>query len=275
MTTNSPEKIKNISLSIQVSLNGLSFCALNTGSRSIVFFRDQRFPKKLNPAQTLDQIEKIYAEEEFLEQDFQEVKVLFSNELYTLVPQEWFREENASDYLKFNARILETDFVAQDALPEEELVNVYIPFTNINNYFFDRYGEFEYQHCVSVLAKEFLKRNREQRSGTRVYLNRNASGYDLIIIRKNKLLFSNSFMCDTKEDFIYYLLFTAEQLELDPEEFELILLGNITKNSDYYNIAYTYIKNISFLETSFGFVFDVNTEIPKGYKFFTLFTSLS
>lgn len=275
MTTSNQEKINNLSLSIQVSLNGLSFCALDTGSRSIVFFRDQRFPKKLNPVQTLQQIEKIYAEEDFLEQEFKEVKLLFSNELYTLVPEKWFQEENATDYLKFNARILETDFVAQDSLPEEELVNIYIPFTNINNYFFDKYGEFEYQHCVSVLVKEFLKINREQKSGTRVYLNRNASGYDLIIIKKNKLLFSNSFMCDTKEDFIYYLLFTAEQLELDPEEFELILLGNITKNSDYYNIAYTYIKNISFLDTSFGYVFDVKTSVPKGYKFFTLFTSLS
>ena len=275
VTTNNKEKINNISLSIQVSLNGLSFCALDTQSRSIVFFKDQRFPKKLNPVQTLQQIEKIYAEEEFLEKDFQEVRILFSNELYSLVPEQWFREENASDYLKFNARILETDFVAQDALPEEGLVNVYIPFTNINNYFFDRYGEFEYQHCLSVLVREFLKINREHKSGTRVYLNRNASGYDLIIIQKNKLLFSNSFICDTKEDFIYYLLFTAEQLELDPEEFELILLGNITENSDYYNIAYTYIKNISFLKTSFGYNFDLKTSVPKGYKFFTLFTSLT
>ena len=275
MTTNNKEKIKNISLSIQVSLNGLSFCALDTVSRSIVFFRDQRFPKKLNPVQALQQIEKIYTEEEFLENDFQEVRVLFSNELYSLVPEQWFREENASDYLKFNARILETDFVAQDTLAEEGLVNVYIPFTNINNYFFDRYGEFEYQHCISVLVREFLKINQDQKSGTRVYLNRNTSGYDLIIIRKNKLLFTNSFMCDTKEDFIYYLLFTAEQLELDPEEFELILLGNITENSDYYNITYTYIKNISFLKTSFGYNFDLKTNVPKGYKFFTLFTSLS
>jgi len=275
VTTSNTEKITTLSLSIQVSLNGLSFCALDTGSRRIVFFRDQRFPKKLNPIQTLQQIEKIYSEEDFLEREFGEVKVLFSNELYSLIPESLFQEENATDYLKFNARILETDFVALDALQEDDLVNVYIPFTNINNYFFDKYGEFEYQHCTSVLVKEFLKMNRDQRSGTRVYLNRNASGYDLIIIQKNKLLFSNTFMCDTKEDFIYYLLFTAEQLELDPEEFELILLGNITENSDYYSIAYTYIRHISFLKTSFGYIFDDKVRVPEGYKFFTLFTSLS
>ena len=275
VTTSSSEKNNTISLSIQVSLNGLSFCALETQSRSILYFKDRRFGKKLNPIQTLQQIEKIYGEEAFLDQPFKEVRLLFSNELYSLVPEKLFLEENASDYLKFNARILETDFVAYDTLPEQELVNVYIPFTNINNYFFEKYGEFDYQHCVSVLVEAFLKLNQDQKSGTRVYLNRNASGYDLVIIRKGKLLFSNSFMCDTKEDFIYYLLFTAEQLELDPESFDLILLGNITQNSDYYNIAYTYIKNISFLETSFGYVFDAKTIVPKGYKYFTLFSSFS
>lgn len=275
VTTNKTQKNKSISLSIQVSLNGLSFCALDSESRQILFFRDQRFPKKLNPIQTLRQIEKAYEEEAFLEQPFKEVKLLFSNELYSLVPEKLFREENASDYLKFNARILETDFVAHDSLPEQELVNVYIPYTNINNYFFEKYGEFEYQHCLSVLVKAFLEADKGKNPGTRVYLNRNAAGYDLVVLQKGKLLFSNSFMCDTKEDFIYYLLFTAEQLELDPEEFELVLLGNITENSDYYNIAYTYIRKISFLETSFGYIFDIGPSVPKGYKHFTIFSSLS
>ena len=275
VTTSKTQKNNTISLSIQVSLNGLSFCALDTENRRILYFKDQRFHKKLNPIQTLQQIEKAYEEDVFLEQPFKEVKLLFSNELYSLVPEKLFREENASDYLKFNARILETEFVAHDPLPEQGLVNVYIPYTNISNYFFEKYGEFEYQHCVSVLVRAFLEADKNMSAGTRVYLNRNASGYDLVVIRKGKLLFSNSFMCDTKEDFIYYLLFTAEQLELDPEEFELVLLGNITENSDYYKMAYTYIRNISFLKTSFGFIFDIGTSVPKGYKYFTIFSSFS
>lgn len=274
MTASNSKEIHNLRLSIQVSLNGLSFCGLDTEQRRIVFFRNLRFPKKLNPIQVLQHIEKLYQEESFLEQDFKEVKLLFSNELYSLVPESLFLEDNASDYLKFNARILETDFVAHDLLLEAGLANVYIPYSNIINYFFDRYGEFEYEHSMSVLIREFLKSNKTQESGTRVYLNRNAAGYDLVVIQKGKLIYGNSFSCDTKEDFIYYLLFTAEQLELNPEEFNLILLGNITKNSDYYNIAFTYIRNISFLETSFGYAFDLNSEVPKGYKHFTLFSTL-
>jgi len=40
-------------------------------------------------------------------------------------------------------------------------------------------------------------------------------------------------------------MFTAEQLALNPEEFELIFLGNIQEENEYYNIAHNYIRNIS------------------------------
>lgn len=268
------KQTNNIKLSIQVSLSGLSFCALNRDGNLIEFFKDSRFRRKMNPLETLQQIEKVYAEEQYLNVEPAEIEIIFSNELYSIVPEKFFTEENASDFLKFNTKILENDFVAHDDLPEQKLVNVYIPFTNINNFFFDRYGEFTYRHCVTVLVEEFLKQNKNQAEGEKVYLNRNSSGYDLLVIQKGQLLFSNSFHCETKEDFIYYLLFTAEQLELDPQHFELILLGNITQNSDYYDIAYTYIRKISFLETSFGYHFDAGNTPPKAYRFFSLLKSL-
>ena len=56
----------------------------------------------------------------------------------------------------------------------------------------------------------------------------------------------NCFEFKTKEDFIYYILFTAEQLHLNPEEFELILLGDIEKESELYTILYQYIRTIKF-----------------------------
>ncbi|MGB7784694.1 MAG: DUF3822 family protein [Salinimicrobium sp.] len=274
VTLNKHPNTKEIKLSIQVSLNGLSFCALLQEEKRILFFKDIVFPKKLNPIQVLQQIEKVYEQEEFLQRDDLEVIVLFSNELYSLVPEKLFKEENASDYLKFNTRILENDFVAYDQLDNFGMVNVYIPYTNINNFFFEKYGEFEYRHCVSILAEEFLKLNKDT-EGTKAYLNCYPGGYDLLVIKNGNLLLANSFKCKTKEDFIYYLLFTAEQLEMDTSEFELILLGKIVEDSDYYNIAYTYVKKISFLETSFGYPYSAKEEPPKGRMQYTLLKALS
>lgn len=271
-TPNKDLNTQTIKLSIQVSLNGLSFCALIPEEQKIVFFKEVSFIKKLNPIEVLQQIEKVYEEEGFLLKETPEVTLLYSNELYSLVPEKFFNEDNASDYLKFSTKILETDFVAHDDLEEAGMVNTFIPYTNINNYFFDKYGEFEYTHCISVLVKSFLK--QEPQETPKVFLNCYTRGYDLVVIQNGKLLLANSFTCQTKEDFIYYLLFTAEQLELDPSEFELILLGKITANSDYYQMAYTYIKNIKFLDATFGYIFAAKEHTPKGYMHYTLLKAL-
>lgn len=271
-TPNNDLNTQTIKLSIQVSLNGLSFCALIAEEQKIVFFKEVSFFKKLNPIEVLQQIEKVYEEEEFLRKEAPEVTLLYSNELYSLVPEKFFAEDTASDYLKFNTKILETDFVAHDDLEAAGMVNAFIPYTNINNYFFDKYGEFEYTHCISVLVKSFLEKEPQERA--KVYLNCYTRGYDLVVIQNGKLLLANSFTCHTKEDFIYYLLFTAEQLGLDTSEFELILLGKITSNSDYYQVAYNYIKNIKFLDVSFGYIFAAKEHPPIGYMHYTLLKAL-
>jgi hypothetical protein len=246
MVTNKNQNNNLLKLSIQVRLNGLSFCILNSITKDVVWYKKTEFQKDFNPIKILKQLELHFNEENKLQEFSGDVVLIFSNDLYSLVPEEYFIEEEASNYLKFNTKILKTDVVAFDHLQDQKIVNVYIPFTNITNYLFDKFGEFEYKHGISVLCQAVLQKPSHE--GVHAYLNVYANYYDLVIVKDNKLLLSNTFQFDTKEDFIYYLLFTAEQLEMDPSEFNLLLLGDIDKEADIYKIAYTYVKNIEFVE---------------------------
>lgn len=230
-------------MSIQVSLNGLSFCILDLNEHEIIYFKKIDFEKQLDPIRVLSQIELTYEKNPDLNQAVDEVSLLFTNTLFSLVPADLFDEDNAASYLKFNTKILKTDFIAFDEI-NTTMVNVYIPYANIINYFFDKYGEFEYKHSLSVLIESMLK--KEAINEPVVYLHAHLDHYELVIIEDNNLLFANSFQFDTKEDFLYYLLFTAEQLNLDPSELQLILLGDIEKESEVYKMTWRYIKNISF-----------------------------
>ncbi len=247
-------------LSIQVSLNGLSFCILNQKENRIGYFKKKKFEKQLDPIKLLKEIELLYENDEKLNEDVDEVKLIFYNSLFTLVPENLFDENNASDYLKFNTRILKTDFIAFDKL-KAEMVNIYIPYANITNYFFDKYGEFEYKHSLSILIESLLDLPKE--TEPKVYLHSYSSNYELVVIQNGKLIFANSFEYETKEDFLYYLLFTAEQLNLDPDIFELILLGDLSKDSEEYKMAWNYIRNISFLGPFHSFSFDGNNKPEK------------
>ncbi len=259
-------------MSIQVSLNGLSFCILDKETNKICYLSKLNFEKQLDPVKVLSKIEEAYDKETELNQDIEEVAVVFNNPLFSLVPQELFDEENAAGYLKFNTRILKTDFIAFDNL-RNETVNVYIPYANIINYFFDRYGEFEYRHSMSVLIESLLTLPKKT-SGPVAYLHVHHKYYELVIIENGKLIFANSFEYDTKEDFLYYLLFTAEQLNLDPEKFDLIFLGSINKESEEYKLTWNYIKNVSFLGPFHTFEFQPNAKPSEELAEYLLIKSL-
>ncbi|RZS90730.1 DUF3822 family protein [Aquimarina brevivitae] len=241
-TNNTAPKILH-KLSIQVSLSGLSFCTQNKDGEIVAYHHDN-FGIQLSPDQLLEKVEKELDQNPDLAFDFEAVEVIHQNELYTLVPSPLFDETQAKDYLQYSIKLLETDFVAVDTLEQMEVNCVYVPYTNINNFFFERFGSFTYHHAQSVFLKHIGSYHKNTVEKT-IYANLHEKSVDLVAMERNKLLLANSFTCETTEDFIYYLLFTAEQLQFNPEEFTLTLLGNIEKDDPYYAIAYTYIRNVS------------------------------
>ena len=125
---------KEVSLSIQVSLNGLSFLILENNSiRDLINYS---FEKTNTPKQVLDQLMHFFNTNEKLKESFSKTTVIHDNEMMTLVPAAVFEEEHLSDYLKYNTKIFKTDFITYDVIKNEDLMVVYIPFVNINNYIF-------------------------------------------------------------------------------------------------------------------------------------------
>jgi hypothetical protein len=124
---------------------------------------------------------------------------------------------------------------------------VYVPYVNINNFFIDQFGSFDYKHANSILVSKLLiaSKNKDEK---KMFVHMNSSHFEIIVVQNQKLLFFNSFDYNTPEDFLYYILFTAEQLNLNPENFPLELIGTIDAESDYYKIAYKYIRNISLID---------------------------
>lgn len=258
MATNNIEKNIFLELSIQINLDGLSFCILNKTDEKIVYYHQKQFNSALDPVNLLREIETIYSTQNELENAVvQKVNLCFCHSFFTLVPKNLFSEKVGASYLKFNTKILQTDVVAHDELTHTNIVNVYIPFTNIINFFFDKYGEFEYTHHMSILTDKFI--NRKTENNIVVYAHNQKNRLDLIIIENGKLLLGNCYRIYAKEDYLYYLLFAAEQLQLNPKEFQLYLSGLLTKDDEIYNLLQDYIQNITFLPS------EINFEIEEGW----------
>jgi hypothetical protein len=248
-STVSLQKTKDIRLSIQFSLDGFSFCVIDSVSSEKLYFTEYKFKPKLNsPEDLLEKIEHIFKNDANLQLEYDSVLVIHQNNLSTLVPSKYFKENLLSKYLDYNIKTLKTDYITFDEVNNSDAKNVYIPYVNINNYLFQNFGEFEFKHHKTVLLEKLLA--LENSTEKRMFVNVYNDSFDIVVLEDNKILFSNAFEYNSKEDFIYYILFTAEQLQLNPEEFKLYFSGAIETTNDIYKISYKYIKNIFFLEST-------------------------
>ncbi len=269
-------KISNISkvnyrknLSIQFSLDGFSFCISNIATKEIHHYESHPFKDSCeNPEELLTKIEEVVASATLLNQEFESVVLIHQNNLATLVPTPLFEDQNLESYLKFSIKTFSTDFIAFDTLEQVAIKNVYIPYVNINNFFFQKYGAFEYKHQSTVLIdKLILQAKNTQQDHFYVHIEKNQM--DIVVLKKGQLELYNSFSYATKEDVLYYILFTAEQLSLNPEEFELCFTGWIDLDSELYTFAYEYIRNISFLKVS-NVLFEQNNSINTHHYFISI-----
>ncbi|GGZ70603.1 DUF3822 family protein [Algibacter mikhailovii] len=271
LTNNSNKIIKSLELSIQISLSGLSFCILQRDSNTIIKLRSINFEKSLTPFEVLDCLKDLFSNDPDLQNTFQKVSIIHDNDISAQVPKDLFDETYLADYLKFNSKILKSDFITYDAIIANNCINVYVPYININNFVYEKFGTFTFKH-VSTILIEALHNLEKNKKSTKIYINVCRLHFELVVFINGELHLYNSYKYNTSEDFIYYILFVAEQLDLNPQVFDLVFLGEIDKNDDLYQICYKYIRNISFGTALNTFIFK---DKPKTeYSDFTLLNSL-
>ncbi|MWB93172.1 DUF3822 family protein [Flavobacterium sp. GA093] len=236
-------------LSIQVSLTGLSFCCFDTLNNTITSFAEVIFDTFHKGNKIEELLADAFKQHPELKDTYDEIVVIHNNNLSTFVPAALFDENFLGSYLQYNTKVFETDFFTFDQISNYQMNAVYIPYVNINNFLIDEVGSFDYKHVNSILVEKILEASKNN-DDKKMVINFNENHFEIIVVQNQKLLLFNSFEYNSPEDFIYYVLFTAEQTSLNPETFQLDFLGTIKKNDPYYAIAYQYIRNISFLDVS-------------------------
>jgi len=257
-------------LSIQLSLDGFSFCIYNKILEKIGVFGVYKFENCTSPYKHLEFLEKLYLQEPLLRNKYNSVSVVHSNNLVTQVPSAFLDRSNLSKYLEHTVKVLENDYITIDEIYNSDIVNVYIPFININNFLLDTYGTFVYKHSSTVLIEKLLNFYKHKEDDF-CFVNVASNKFEIVVLEKGKFILYNYFNFSTKEDFIYYILFIAEQLDLNPEEFNLVLLGDIEKDSELYTILFQYVRNINFYKPTY---FPSEIEPISTHSHFTLLNQL-
>ncbi|NOX48831.1 MAG: DUF3822 family protein [Chlorobi bacterium] len=257
---------ENYKLSIQFSLDGFSFCVFDPPANK--FLAIESYSVQGNPGMEkfCREFEDFTKNHEFLNSDFPEVLFLMETPKSTLIPTPLFDETEVRAFAGFNFPDDDSLVFLHDRLIYPDTFNLYAVPKSLMETLKSLFPRARFICHSSAFIEGLMIQYKNLPEEKRVFVNTQNPFIDIVIIEGKNLLYHNSFKYATKEDFIYYIIFVMEQLNLNPEETELILSGFIEKSSSLFEMVYKYVRNIRFRELSgnfsYSYVFD---EIPSHY----------
>jgi len=262
------EASENYRLSIRISPDGFSFCIFDNPRNKFAAVADWDFQGVFNNISLKNLLKEFIPQQEWLQLKYEKILIIVENQYATIIPKALYLKNQRREYLKLNFNIIENDIVKCDVIGLIEAVNIFSIPNSLFSTIVDNFPEATIHHHSSALIQTLLLMNKNKSSETEVFVNIRKGNFDIVIIKNNTLLFYNSFPYNCKEDFIYYLIFVLEQLKQNPEETQVTLIGNISKISNVYEIAYKYVRRIGFGNRNnsfdYSYIFD---EFPPHFYF--------
>lgn len=199
------------------------------------------------------------------------VSLALVSDKITLVPEPLFDEKVKSTYAAFNFDAEESAVSLSAKVRSAACFAVFALSQEKEKLYRSFFPAIKIIHAAMPLLESILTNDKNE-SSEKAYLSIRSKSIELMFTKNGSLLYYNTFSYTTSEDVIYYLLFTLEQLKLNPETIALQLMGEVEKNDTIYSIIHKYVRNVSFMPRTKRFEFSYRfSELPE-HAFYTLYT---
>lgn len=229
-------------LSLFFSSNSLIFCEFTADFTQIIQLVDVEFNIQNNPTlSVLDRLQFICNNYQLIK-TYNKVYISILNLNFTLIPNAFASLNNEADLLKFGTGLT----TVKNSL-EHTLSNLNFCYTveqDLKQFLEKTFPTAFIRHAGAVSLSLFT--NQPFLANSDLFLNINYNIIEITIKQKNNLQFYNAFNYQTTEDIIYYLLFTLEQLQLNPLTVKIAIAGQTDSNSELIISLKKYIKHINF-----------------------------
>jgi hypothetical protein len=263
-------KTEQYHISIQVDLDGVSFCILDPALEKYLVLRKYDLNNERDPESVVDRIENIFNDDELLNDPFASASLIYVTQKSTLVPSSFFEETKLKNYFEFNQALDELDELNFNFLPDIDSYNVFAIPTYVANQVYNKFRNVKFYHQSTPFIKSAINGLSDE---TAVLLNLNCEFFDVIVKEKSALKFYNTFKFMNETDLLYFVMYVVKQLNIDTKSVLFTLCGEKSNNQDYFNALSKYLPNLSYFEPvypGFGSGFD-KIELHKFFNLFYLY----
>ena len=270
---------RNYCLSILVSRHGFSFCISRPEDHVVLGLEAYNFPisdTHLSAGNDIkewgQQLTALLENLESLKKPFQKVCIALAYSKSTLVPKALFEEADKATWLRFNHPVADDELCRNDELIPAAAVMQYAVPVVVLSALTTAFPEAAVYNASGRLIMNLLSATQATARDGVLYAHVQGAWVELVYLEEGHLKYFNVFSYQTREDLAYYVIFVIEQLGLNPDITVLVLLGDIERESDHFELLYRYIRNIRLIDNS---VMQEHGQIAADIPFHTYFNLIN
>lgn len=251
-------------LSIQVGLDGFSFCIQDNIRKKYLVFK--HFPFRLsNPLFLSRKINEIFEREKILSLKYKEVKILIESPYFSAIPNAPEFEQNPEVYLRQNFNI-PSDSEFQTFKNDFFDCSIIFSYSKqLNSTFEDKFEKYILTHQIQSAFKTISLNN--YKNGIHAFINATSQYYNLLIFENKRLLFLNSFKYKNEQDFLYFLLTTLKSLSVYPGQLKVSISGHVNEQSAIHKLLEQHIVDVNFIKFNSSFQYSYTFEKFPQHQF--------
>lgn len=246
----------NYEISIQLGLNGFSFCLLDRLRNRFVMFRNYKLSGK--EQDLADEVRDIAGKDEFLSRQYRRYRIVFNFERSTIVPATLYDPALKDEYFELNHKLEDNHIVSNNRLQNPDAYLLFNIRKDVYDISYNLFPDATLSHQVKPLLDSSFRQTRATKDQyIRVHIDQGF--FTLIMLKDQELQFFNTFRVRNDSDILYYLMNSFNRFKIGRDQ-PVNVSGNISKFDDLYNNMLRYIKTIKLSdpegEFSMSYIFD-------------------
>lgn len=233
-------------LSIQILLDGFSFCIKEPGSDEIVYFYADKFEPSETKKSFIEWLENQITTNKLLKGDFLASKCFVQPNHYTLIPSDHFIKDKAWQLLNLHSPLKELDEIHFEDLSSTGMIMVYSIHTEIASIINELNPDIPIRSTI-VNFHDTLPMSDKK---IRFNINISKNSIDIILTNNSNLAFLNNIEYNSITDITYHIINVAKQFEIDLETAKMNVQGDITQNGKLYQMLKSMLPKIAFIDTN-------------------------
>lgn len=254
-------------LSIQVSLDGLSFCIYDpVQNKFIVLISKILKYDEFN--EYLDLIENLLENDEILKLNYKTVKLNWISPKYSIIPAMQFNKENLKEHFEFTQKMDDLDEIHMNELPLIKSNNIFTIPNQLANIFTRKYPTIKFFNQQTTYTHHIF--NKYHSSHRKMFISIYNAFIDIHVIENGKLLLCNNFHYKNEMDIIYYVMNIFNQYH-NKQGFEVYLAEFVDKKSELYKKLIQFIGSIKFDKHPSNFAYSYTFNKIQNHQYINLF----